>query len=324
MQSFPAAIANIRLDELDWEDDRFVIRSFVSHDCLELSLEQHGVLFPPSVWATEDRKYSIVDGFKRLAWARQKGLDQIPCLVFPSAHPYEHLMVLRVEGKRFGPPLNPAEKAQIVSKLAHASAHQLVLDGVLPSLGIPHRAEVLAKWRRLSEAGENLLQAAASEAVAERVALELLDWGKEERAEILALLAELRCSASIQMEIVERVTEIALRWNENRRAVLGRPQFQAVWNHSQSNHRQKTQTVRELLGRWRFPRLQERETLLARDLASLTLPSGSRLLHPPAFEGDEWQMQVTFSQPGELKSLLARLLTHTDFGLLGRVMKPED
>jgi ParB family transcriptional regulator, chromosome partitioning protein len=324
MQSFPAAIANISLDELDWEDDRFVIRSFVSHDCLELSLEQHGVLFPPSVWATEDRKYSIVDGFKRLAWARQKGLDQIPCLVFPSACPYEHLMVMRVEGKRFGPPLNPAEKAQIVSKLAHASAHPLVLDGVLPSLGIPHRAEVLAKWRRLSEAGENLLQAAASEAIAERVALELLDWGEEERAEILALLAELRCSASIQMEIVERVTEIALTRGMRRSAVLNEPELLTVLNDLHRDHRRKTQALRAVLTRWRFPRLGAREERFSRDLNAARLPGRVRIVPPPAFEGESWQLQIMFSSPEDLRKLLEKTSAFAHSEVLSILMKRGD
>jgi len=324
MSEMQAPCALVGLDELDLEDNRFAIRSFLPDTRLDFSLEQHGIISPPWVWARGDGRSSLVDGFKRIAWAGRTGLRRIPCAVFPFSCPYEQLLLLRVEAKLFGPLLNAAEKAQIIAKLNQASVESYLHHRLLPALGIPPRAEVIDKWCRLSTAGENLLKAVASEAIAERVALELLDWGEEERAEILALLAELRCSASIQMEIAERVTEIALRWNENRRTVLRRPQFQAVWNHSQGNHRQKTQTVRELLTRWRFPRLQERETLLARDLASLTLPSGSRLLHPPAFEGDEWQLQVTFSQPGELKSLLERLLARTDFGLLERAMKPED
>ncbi len=124
------------------------------------------------------------------------------------------------------------------------------------------------------------------------------------------------------MEISERVTEIALRRNENRLAVLRQAELRAAWRHSEGNHRQKTQAVRELLTRWRFPRLQARETRLARDLALLALPTGTRLLHPPAFEGDAWRLEVAFTEPKELKSLLEKVLAAADFDLLERMMKP--
>jgi len=312
----------IRLDQVVGEDHRFAIKSYLPEDCLQLSLEQHGMLFPPWVWANEHGGCSLVDGFKRVAWAKQKGFERIPCLVFPPFCSYEQLLVLRVEGKLFGPPLNAAEKSQAIAKVARASVEPYLHGRLLPALRIPPRTEVIEKWCRLSTAGANLIQASASEAIAERAALELVDWGEEEREAALALLLELRCSASMQMEILERVTEIALGSKEDRLAVLFRPQLQAILNHSRGNHRQKTQEVRELLTRWRFPRLQAREALLARDLASLALPSGTQLLHPPAFEGDEWRLQVTFTRPGELKSHLESLATHIDFGRLESTMKP--
>jgi hypothetical protein len=322
MPEMQAVCDLVGLDQVVGEDHRFAIKSYLPEDCLQLSLEQHGMLFPPWVWANEHGGCSLVDGFKRIAWAKQKGLKRIQCLVFPPFTQYEQLLVLRVEGKLFGPPLNAAEKARIIATVNRASVEPYFHQRLLPALRIPPRTEVVEKWCRLSTAGENLLHAAASEAIAERAALELVDWGEEERAAALALLLELRCSASIQMEIFERVTEIALGAQENRMAVLCRPQLQDILNHSRENHRQKTQAVRELLTRWRFPRLQAREALLVRDLASLALPSGTQLLHPPAFEGDEWRLQVAFTRPGELKSLLERLVTHIDFGLLQSTMKP--
>lgn len=312
----------IRLDELDREDDRFAIRSFSSHERLELSLDRHGIFVPLWVWTKGDARYSLVDGFKCIAWARKRGLESVPAMAFPSSCPYEQLLVLRVEGKLFGPLLNAAEKAQIVAKVNGALPQHFLHRHLLPALGIPSRTEAVDRWCKLSTAGEVLLQATASGAIAERVALELVDYEEEEQAETLALLAELRCSASIQMEILERVTEIALHRNERRLAVLRHPELQAARRHSEANHRQKTQAVRELLTRWRFPRLQERETRLARDLALLGLPSGTRLLHPPAFEGDAWRLEVGFTEPDELKSRLERVLAITECDVLVRMMKP--
>jgi len=298
--------ATVRLDDLAWEDGRFAIRSFLPHEALEISLERHGMLYPPWAWEREDGRYTILDGFKRLAWARPKGVQEVPCLVFPAACPYEELLLLRVEGKRFGPPLNPAEKAQIIAQSAGTLPDRLVSERLLPALGIPRRKEAVKGWCRLSEAGEDLLEAAASGEVSERAALDLSTWGEEERGGMLVVLKELRCSAGIQMEITERIREIALREDRQRLSVLRRPEFCAVLNDRNTNHRQKTAALRALLTRWRFPRLSAREERFASEWSAVSLPRSISLSPPPGFEGEEWRFQITFSSPLELRELLQR------------------
>ena len=321
MKAFPDVV---RLEEIDWEDDRFAIRSFSSDRRLKASLDSVGILFPPWVWAVEDHKYALVDGFKRLQWAKDKDLESIPCLVFPGVCRYEQLLLLRVEGRLFGTPCNAAEKAQIVAKLARTLPHRYVLDHLLADLGITPRAQVMEKWCRLSEAQEDLLSAVASEAVSERVALELTHWGEEERTEILSLLTEIRCSASIQMEIYERISEIALRQDRQRLALMREPEVQSVLKDQQLNHRQKTQALRELLAGWRFPRLHGRERRFADELKTASLPKRIRILPPPGFEGEHWQLQLTFSGSEELQSLLEKAKGFAQSDLLVTLMKPEN
>jgi ParB family transcriptional regulator, chromosome partitioning protein len=307
MQAFQA---DLRLDELDWEDETFAIRGFLPYDRLEISLEQYGMFSRPWTWAKEDQKYAIVDGFKRLGWARQKEMEQVPCFVFPATCSHKEILVLRVEGKLFGPPLNPAEKAQIIAQLAGAMPYQFIPGHILTALGVRQRDRAVAGWCGLSEAGEDLLKAAASGEIAERTALELSTWSEDERAEILAVLKALRCSASIQMEVAERVREIALREGRQRLVVLRQPEFQALLREQHSNHRQKTEALRAHLTRWRFPRLSAREERFTRQWNATSLPRAIRLAPPPAFEGERWQLQVTFASPQELQELLEKA---TDF-----------
>jgi ParB family transcriptional regulator, chromosome partitioning protein len=303
MQAFHT---ELRLDELDWEDKTFAIRSFLPHTRLESSLEQHGMLCAPWARVKAGQKYAIVDGFKRFEWARQKGAGQVPCLVFPATCSHEALLVLRVEGKLFGPPLNPAEKAQVIAQLTRTVPQQFIRERILPALRVPQRDEAVAEWCRLSEAGEDLLMAAASGEIAERAALELSTWGDEERGGILAALKELRCSASIQMEIAERIREIALRENLQRLAVLQRAEFQAVLKERRSNHRQKTEALRALLTRWRFPRLSARQERFALQWKAAALPHAIHLTPPHGFEGESWQLQLSFGSSQDLKKLLKK------------------
>jgi ParB family chromosome partitioning protein len=291
------------LDDIDWNDRRFEILSFTSHQMLEESLEELGILSPPWLWA-HGGKLIIVNGFKRLHLLRKSLGAHTVCIVYPADSDESNLLARRVHEKWFHGALNTAEKAQLVLKLAerftpdHIAAsffQKLTLNG--PPL------EVIAKWRRLATAGEALLQAAASEAISERSALELATWPEEARARVLAVLCDLQCSASIQAEILERVTEIGKRESIGRAEVLRGPEVDAIMSADQ-NRRQKTQALRDLLTLRRFPRLKAREQRFIRELAEAHLPGSVRLNPPPSFEGDRWTLNISFADPAGLCTLL--------------------
>lgn len=301
-----ASSAAIKLDRIDWENTAFAIRSFSPDHGLQTSLEAVGLLFPPWVWAQADDRYLVVDGFKRLQWARQRGLDPVPCLVLPNTCRYEQVLLLRAEGKLHGPPLNGAEKAQLLYLTSRGLPSGEFFDRFLPALRIAPRAEVVHQWCLLAKAGEEFLGAVAAEEMSERAALRLVLWTEAERASMVAILKELRCSASIQMEIIERVTEIALGCNREKLEVLTDPQLKSLLADQELNHRQKTQLLREFLNRLRFPRLRKREERFARELAAVSLPQRVRILPPPAFEGEDWRLEVLFSSALELQLLLKK------------------
>ena len=317
-----AFFAVIRLDDVDVEDDLFAIQSFLADDHLRASLARVGLLHQPWLWAKDNRRCVVVDGFKRLQWARENGIETVSCRVFAAGVvDYELLWRYRVEAKLCGPALNVAEKAQLIAKAAAALSPQYILDCLLPALGLPPRPELVDAYRRLANAGEALLRAVAGDEVCERAALALVSWKDAERGAMLALLNELRCSASIQAELLERIDEIALARGQERLTVLSEPELQAVLKDRQENRRRKTLLLRELLTRWRFPRLSAREERFASDVKALPLPKRVRLAPPPAFEGEDWHLEFTFSSPGELLLLLEKMRSCTRSQALAAVLQ---
>ncbi|MGV8074225.1 MAG: ParB N-terminal domain-containing protein [Syntrophobacteraceae bacterium] len=311
MQKHLPGNALVSLDLIDWEDTGFAIHSFAPCDLLEASFSRCGVLFPPLICEREGERYAIVDGFKRLRWAKEKGKSELQCLIYPKdANPMD-LLLLRIEGKITGSPLNPAEKAQIVSKLVGCIPAKKLIGSYLPALGISSRTDMVRKWRLLAASDEILLSAVASEIISEKAALELVSWEGETEAaaEAISLLRDLRCSASIQKEILDRVTEIARGRGCERLELFRDPAFRAVASAPEMNHREKTQTMRDFLGRLRFPRLKEREDRFLRDVEAAALPGGVRLVPPASFEGVGWQLQIVFSRPEELTTRLGEAKT---------------
>ena len=312
--------ASVDLDELSWEDERFVVHSFVPWKRLDASLDRSGILFPPWVWVREDGRYTIVDGFKRLSWLRERGAVSAECAVLPISEHFPRLMLLRIEGKLMGPPLNVAEKAQIISKLAEIAPLEEIAARWLPALDIAPQPEAVEKWSRLAAQSVGLLEAAATGEICERAAFGLIGWEDEARGAALALLKQLRCSASIQIEILERVTEIAIRGGKSRMEVLSSRELREIVDHPRWNHRRKTQSLRDLLYGLRFPRLRAREEAFARDLAAAGLPKDVRLVPPQAFEGERWQLQVFFALPEELRACLQQALELSHSPVLQRLM----
>lgn len=303
----PVNYESVNLADLLWTDETFAVSSFVSSDHLQDSLQRWGILQPPWVWRRAGGKSVIVDGFKRLKWARQTGAEEVECRVFSPASDARELMPRRMEGKLFGPPLNTAEKAQLVHKLSLHTPHPRMLDLYLPQLGIAARPEMLEKWRCLALSAEQLLAAAAQGRICERAALELAGWDDESRSRMVLLLSELRCSASIQLEIIERVREIALREDASPQQVLEDEDVGRIFSGAEMNHRQKTEALRKYLYARRNPRIQAREERFRQGLATLGLPANVAVLPPHGFEGKDWQIQLHFASHDELSGTLAQL-----------------
>jgi ParB family chromosome partitioning protein len=297
-------LSPVYLEDLDWQDQRFAIHTFTRNAFLHDSLERHGVLCPPWLLRTSQGPPVIVDGFKRLKWLKDGGTKGVECWLFEAAGNTRDLMLQRLEAKISGAPLNLAEKAQIVARLAELLPEQQVLQDYFPALGLALRPRAVDRWNRVAAAEKLLLSGLAHDRVCERAALELIDWPVDERHGLIAVLCELRCSASIQMEILEQASEIALIQGKTRTALLASREVQDILQDPDRNHRQRTQNLRDLLQRWRYPRLWARQERFQRDLGECELPPAMRVQPPPAFEGNGWQLQIRFASPEELSQLL--------------------
>lgn len=311
----------ICLNDIDWEDRSFEIRSFGDNARLRASLDRLGIIDPPWI-LRKGAKHIIVDGFKRLSWAREKGACDAACLFLPEAASPCEIWECRIEKKLFEGDLNPAEKAQAAAVVLELFKGEDSPPGpFLSALGIANREGLLAKWARLS-GWTGLLEILGSGEIAERAAVEVAGWDFESARAVLDLLRLLRCSASIQVEIIERMEEISIREQKSRLDLLNDPRLQEVVSDDR-DHRRKTQAIRDLLARMRYPRLIEREQNFQREVKSLGLPPSVRIVPPPAFEGDGWKMELYFSGAGELRDAIAAAGDLAGKGILDRILGPE-
>ncbi len=294
-------LCHVGLSQIDLGDCTFELRSFSDSNRLADSLARAGILDP--VWLGEKSgKFFVVDGFKRLRWAKDKGSDCLFCRIFKEGCDLRRVWVEKLEKRLCEGEINLAEKAQIIAVLAELFGPGEIPGFFLSGLKAANRPEAIRKWLLLAGKGPRMLEALASGEVCERAAMEISDWDDPGFDSVLALLRALKCSASIQVEIVERISEIAIRQESSRAAVLELAPVREILSR-EMNHREKTAALRQYLAEVRNPRLSLRRKRFQRELEALGLPLGARVVPPEAFEGGEWSMQLSFTRPEELRKI---------------------
>ncbi len=319
----PAQCTPLRIlpKHLDFSQEHFRIGRFKSREDLVASLEAFGMLHPPLLWTQADGTLAILDGFERLHWAKNRGTREVLSLVLPPALSGNELWRIRVQTLLFGLPLNPAQKAQVIHRLSSQFSFEQIHTEFLPLLHVPGRPESLKSWCLLAHQDHEVLGAAAREEISERVALELVHWEPEAMKTMVRVLTELQCSASIQWELVERIKEVAIREALPRARVLENLMSELEVT-PQKHPRRKTQALRDILERRRFPRLKEREAHFETLLKKGALPNNLRIYPPPFFEGRNWQMHITFSNREQLVELLSTSTRFALSPLLEEMMNP--
>lgn len=295
----PQRLVRIPFHGIDWEDDEFAIPGHVPDEDLLRSLAAVGLLHPPVLWEKTPGRFVIVDGFRRLSWLRVH-TSEAHALVYPPSFDPKRLLALRLEAKVCSRPLNLAEKAQIMARLAERIPEDDFRLRICRAMGVPPTEESLQQWRSVAAWPPSHLAGLAQGVIAEKAALRLAPLSEKDREAFLELLLVLRCTASLQVEILDRCIDIAQRDGIPLHALVENSEMQAILKDEKRNRREKTAAVRDLVCRWRFPRVTAKMIRVERSIAALHLPSTVSLVPPPFLEGDVWELRVRFRTPSEL------------------------
>lgn len=279
--------------------DDFKLSSYVDHHFSSV-LDFFGVLSPLWVWNYVSSDYVIIDGYKRYKWANKKGYGSLPCFVFPSSLSKEELLKLRVFTKLSESSLSLEERANIVERLLRMYSSYEVERKFLPLLRFPSRPGFSQIVVAFTKTPEDFRHAVIEGIVEEKVALRLSTWKEDSLYEMLRLLKSLRCSVSIQREILDLIEDIARLNDMDCGEVLKKTEIVSIIEDEKLSPRDKTERIRAIFKSLLFPNLVARERLFERTVKDLELPHGVALKPPDRFEGDDWEIKVQFSKPHEL------------------------
>jgi ParB-like chromosome segregation protein Spo0J len=310
----PIRLQEVPLAQIDYSET--VPETLAPPDLERLagSVREVGLLNPP--WLrprSAGTRWQMVTGRKRLLAAAHLGWQEITARLVPEGTPDFFCLLVHLYDNAFTRGFNLREQAALAAGLLEHCDPETVAARYLPYLGLPPSSAHLQRlrqvvgleppWQRLAAQGRLALTAGAL----------LAAWDPEDRAAAWPFLNSLHLSQSKQEEFLDQVALLARREAITPAAVLAREELRLALSAPDRTPQERTRAVRQHLYRWVYPRLSAAREAFESALSRLGWKRHPRmrLQPPPAFEGPDFSLLITFRDAPELRQLLAEIANLT-------------
>lgn len=316
-------LRKIGIDAIHSRDHTFSMTFHPDLEALRRSINHVGLLQPIIVrQKSRGSGYQVISGFKRLTVCEQLGLREVEAFSFAKSELddlegfhmglYENLAIRS---------LNLIEKSMVIAKLIRrfGLSKESVARDYMPMLGLQPSLRILAEMSQLVQLRPEIKRYIVEEGVSLENAIRLLEFSREDEAEIAGLVSELKLGENKLKELLTFLREISLRDGLTIREVV-RGEIRAVASDMALSKVQKTHRVRRRLREMRYPQLTQLEEDFRGKLKGLGLSPGISLQPPPYFEGDTFKLELGFRNVGEFKAILSKLMEASERTELGEMI----
>jgi len=287
--SRPLRQTNLDLKDIDLKDERFRVRGAVPADRLIRSIRKIGLLHPLVV-VDRRKNWVLLSGWRRIWACQELGLSSIPVAVLEEPDDGRALL-FAVEENLAVRELTYLEKAEIVARLETFGLSELRLrKKILPLLEIPPTRPHLDLFLAMAKFDSEIKDFIASRGVSIAAAQLLAELAPKDRKAVVPLLAPL--SRNKQIEMIEDLRDIGRMKRFSVRKILQSEEIRAILGSDAWPAVQKSERIRQIVKRMRYPRLAAWQEEFDSALRRLKWPRDVRIEPSPYFE-DDW-MSVTF------------------------------
>jgi ParB family transcriptional regulator, chromosome partitioning protein len=303
---------HVSLTEIALHDHTFIVTYRPELQALQRSVACIGVLTPLHLRQPSDQApLQVVCGSKRLLACQQTGHTSVPALVYSAAELSEQQAFLFALHDNLGcRVLNAVEKARILLRLRQHFHYQpgALLQEFCALLELPPRLETLEAYCLLATLEDPLQAAVVEGALPLETALWIGEYDAEDRQALLGLFTGLKIGTNRAREFTTYIDEICQRDACRPAGLLQGLGVPTVLADGQLSGPQKLDSVRRVLRQARYPQLSTYEQRFQEAVRRLRLPPQISLRPPPYFEGQQYQVTLSFGQPQELRHYAQRLL----------------
>jgi len=315
----------VLLTEIALDDRTFIVTYRPEMHALQRSIAHVGVLTPVHLrQASAQAPLQVVCGSKRLLACQQTGHTSVPALVYSTAElPEPQAFLLALHDNLGCRVLNAIEKARILWRLRqdfHAQPATLMQE-FCPLLDLPPRAETLQAYCSLATLEDALQIAVVEGTLPLDTALWIGAHAAADRQALLQLFTGLKVGSNRAREFATYIDEICQRDACTPAALLQNLGVPAWLAEPQLAGPQKLERMRHLLRQARYPQLSTYEQRFQAAARRLRLPPQIALRPPPYFEGQQYQVTLSFGQRQELRHYAQRLLDAAEHEALDELLE---
>ena len=294
-------IKNVKLDEIDSEDETFRITTNDNTDDLFESIKDIGLLNPPLL-IKNNSNYTVVCGFRRIAACRRIGLENIDARILDAYTKKIECVKYAIVDNALQRPLNLIEKSRSIDMLFGFFDDTDNLVRELSIMGLPGNQSIMKKIKKICHLPPVIQNCILSNTLSLSMALELGNLEKAAGEGFTKLFDKFRLSLNIQREIITLVKEIANRDDTSMIDVLKRNALQEIINNKNLDRNQKTHQIRKYLKQLRFPSITKAEETFEEHKKNLNLKRGTKLIPPENFESTIYTLIFTFNSFDDLQN----------------------
>lgn len=268
------------------------------------SLEAIGLINPP-ILLQDGKKFKIISGFRRIMAIRQLGWPELSARILTDQASHLTCVQIAIAENSYLRDLDLVEQARALQLLKSCIPDQGDLIASAMKLGLPLNPSLIEKLDMVNGMNSVLRHGLTIGAIALPAALKLYHWDDHDAARQMGqLLIELNMSLNRQREMIEWIEGILARESIKSNNILESLGIDKILENRNYDRRQKTDTIRSLLKKRRYPAIADMEIRYHAMTKKITLPAGCQLLPPSFFEGTVFSVTIEFSTLSQLNERL--------------------
>jgi len=289
-------IKEIRIDQLDFTDERFRTSYFFSIDRFIRSIEDIGLINPPVVTERNGRLL-IVAGWKRMLTCKKMSLSRVPALLLEEDNDLKAFRISILENvtvRNF----SLLEKAEIIRRLIDfGESEKTIIKTYFPLLAVPQAHDYLRFFMEVSRLDPEEKGSIHKNNVSLVALQRLVEFARDERKALLPLLFPL--GQNKQKELLEVIHELCLKGGLTVGQILEEEEFKTVLQSKHLTPLQISDKIRLLLKKKRFPLLSARQDAFVAAKRKMAWPRDIKISPTPFFEDEKLFVEFSFQSKKE-------------------------
>ncbi len=307
-------IETIPLSSVNLHDTTFFIGSIGNISVLKNSINEVGLLTPPSL-IKKGNRFQILSGWKRISACKQLSFEEILSKVY-EANELTNQNCLRLIYHENQERLTDPEKAEIFNKFRTLCCYEedQLFSEVFPMLGISPSRKNFEKYMSFSNLENKIKNAFFDESISYEQFVFLSEVQNGDRVQMLQrILLKFKLNKNETREITREIRGVALRDSKSIGTVIDELE-------AKIDNAGRKDDFRHELKKLRYPSLTKTEDEFKAILKDLNLPKELNFFYPPYFEGNNLEIRLKFNRSQRLSEIISYLFAKIESGEIEKLM----